>query len=264
MSARLAGVLGWLLLVLGIGWVDILSGPDYEFGLFYLLAVAPAVWFHGRTVGVLVAVTAGLASFIADTAVRAEPPIAPVAWNALSSTCLFVAAALVTDRLRDDRARLVVLSGHDPLTGLFNRHFLQEHIGLLHAAADRYARPYAVIAIDADRLKALNDRHGHPAGDAALVAFARDLSNIVRNSDVVARTGGDEFFVLMPDASAAQATILAERIMAMVRQNAGLQGHRLKSVSVGVAEWTPGVSTDEILEKADRLLYASKRAARTG
>ncbi|MEP6694141.1 MAG: hypothetical protein ABJB39_05815 [Chloroflexota bacterium] len=98
---------GWLALVAGIGWLDEVTGPNFGFGFFYLLAILPAAWYGGRATGVVVAAAASIAWFAADAAVRPSTPISAVAWNAASRSFLFFAAALLVDRLRHDRAELV-------------------------------------------------------------------------------------------------------------------------------------------------------------
>jgi signal transduction histidine kinase len=103
----LLGALGWLALVAAIGWLDHSTDPEYGFGFFYLLAVLPAAWIHGRSVGLMVAVAATIAWFLSDQAADPTAPLGAVAWNALSRGFLFCAGAVLVDRVQRDRSRLV-------------------------------------------------------------------------------------------------------------------------------------------------------------
>jgi signal transduction histidine kinase len=101
------GAVGWLALVAAIGWLDLSTSADYGFGFFYLLAVLPAAWIHGRSIGLVVAVAATVAWFISDQAALPAAPAGAVVWNSLSRGFLFCAGAVLVDRMRRDRSRLV-------------------------------------------------------------------------------------------------------------------------------------------------------------
>lgn len=169
--------------------------------------------------------------------------------------------------LKDVNARLQSLSVTDELTGLFNvRHFRRE-IAKEQERGERYGQAYALIFIDVDHFKNLNDKLGHPAGDAALRNLAEILKKQVRNTDLVARYGGEEFVVLCPGVNWEGAKVLGERIRAAVQGTpipGGKQqpGGRL-TVSLGVASFpADGRSVDEVLKSADEALYASKANGR--
>ncbi|OLC55710.1 MAG: hypothetical protein AUH85_08535 [Chloroflexi bacterium 13_1_40CM_4_68_4] len=112
--------------------------------------------------------------------------------------------------------------------------------------------------MDLDGLKELNDRSGHQAGDEALVRFAQDLRASIRPEDIPVRIGGDEFLVVMPDTEIADATPIAERIVAAVHAHTG-SSHAVSGVSAGVATWRASRDIDQVLAIADRLLYVSKQ-----
>ncbi len=128
---------GWLTLVGVIGWLDYLTGPDYGFGFFYLIAVVPAAWSSGRTIGIVVAVAAGFAWFAADFAVRPGAPVGAVTWNALSRGFLFVAAAVVIDRIRLDQSRLLEINAQRERFLRVLEHELPRPVGTLASAIDR-------------------------------------------------------------------------------------------------------------------------------
>lgn len=157
----------------------------------------------------------------------------------------------------------------DALTGVANRRFLDEALADAVRAAHRSARPLAVLMIDIDHFKALNDRYGHPRGDAVLREVAAALRDaLVRPSDVLARYGGEEFIALLPDADAAAAALVAERLRAAV-QRLGLEHldspQGVVTVSVGTAasglRRTPPAAA-ALVAAADKALYEAKCAGR--
>ena len=158
---------------------------------------------------------------------------------------------------------LVRRSVLDPLTGVLNRRGI---VALLHRAqetARRSGSPLSVLMIDVDHFKALNDTHGHKAGDTALRQIARALVDAVRVADHVGRMGGDEFVVVVPDTGTA-AEQLAERLRRLhLPPLAVAEDHELEiSVSIGVATLDGDESLDTFLERADRAMYAAKGRGR--
>lgn len=150
----------------------------------------------------------------------------------------------------------------DGLTGLHNRHFLQEQVRLLHAVAVRHRESYAAVALDVDGLKQVNDAFGHEMGDLALRAFANTLKKTIRASDIGVRTGGDEFLVLVPRGGLEDARILAERVRGAVELSGRSEPHTAITVSAGVAAWRADRTAEQVLEAADAMLYAAKRAGK--
>ena len=158
--------------------------------------------------------------------------------------------------------QLAHLALHDPLTGLPNRRGLAEALDQSVARAQRTGLPMAVLALDLDGFKAINDRHGHPAGDAALIEVARRLRQTIRRSDLVARLGGDEFAVLAGELNGPAPIVrLARRLGAALRAPIALpDAVAVIDVSIGVAFFPgDGVTPDQLLARADLALYAAKR-----
>lgn len=157
---------------------------------------------------------------------------------------------------------LAHLALHDPLTGLPNRRALAEALDRAVARAQRSGLALAVLALDLDGFKAINDRHGHPAGDVALVEVGARLRRTVRRSDVVARLGGDEFAVIAGELKGPHPVVrLARRIRSALAEPVPLPSGRARiGVSIGVAFYpVDGETPALLLSRADHALYAAKR-----
>jgi diguanylate cyclase (GGDEF)-like protein len=168
------------------------------------------------------------------------------------------------DRLRTGRDRYRALSELDSLTGLVNA---RTFFGRYRRAADharRFREPLSLLVLDVDRLKALNDSHGHSFGSAALLHVARALSDTKRADDMAARWGGDEFALLMPGGDATAARRQAETIVELLRRRPLIHAGapRDVSVTIGIASSVAGQPEADLFERADRALYAGKRAGR--
>jgi diguanylate cyclase (GGDEF)-like protein len=159
------------------------------------------------------------------------------------------------------------LSVTDPLTGLSNRRRFDRELADELTRARRYAKPLALILCDLDLFKAVNDRFGHPAGDAALRAMGEVLRQTVRETDLPARVGGEEFAVLMPETGPDEALEVAERLRSGVENQAvEWEGQTFRlTISVGVAgsagETLPD-APDELYRLADKATYRAKEAGR--
>jgi diguanylate cyclase (GGDEF)-like protein len=156
------------------------------------------------------------------------------------------------------------MSMTDALTGLLNRYGLQRALQRELSEARRYSRPLSCLLLDIDFFKAVNDTHGHAAGDAALMQTARVLTESVRGSDVVCRYGGEEFLVLAPETDARGAHSLAEKIRLSVSSRLFGDGGRAfaLTLSAGVAELRPGKSGNDMIARADLALYQAKQHGR--
>lgn len=173
-----------------------------------------------------------------------------------------------------DRQRVRVANGLrlalvDPLTGLHNRRHAVPELRRIAARAAAAGRSYAVMVVDLDRFKQVNDLHGHAAGDAVLVEVAQRLSTNLRDGDLLARIGGEEFLVALPETSAVQARIVAERLCEAVREGPihfGSVPGIAATVSIGFAVSVPAAgqisSVDAVVEAADQALLAAKGAGR--
>jgi len=171
----------------------------------------------------------------------------------------------ITERRRMEK-ELRHLADHDPLTGLLNRRGLEVELERHVAYVNRYGARGALLVLDLDHFKIVNDTLGHEAGDRLIVSVALLLRRRLRESDAVARLGGDEFAVLLPDATAETAEHVASAILGDIQANAAVSDgpvRRHVSASIGVTVLTQGsVNGDEVLVNADLAMYDAKEAGR--
>jgi diguanylate cyclase (GGDEF)-like protein len=235
-------------LQLGIeaGRVRWLSAAVLAGAALALLARAADIWLRGGAHGVFTASALHAAAFIMLVAVT------------VTSSFSF----LVMQRRRSEE-RMRHLAMYDPLTELHNRRAFMELAGRELARARREGVPTALLMIDLDHFKAINDQYGHQAGDRVLADIAARLRATVRSADLPGRYGGEEFCVLLPCTGADEAQRIAERVRAAVAQRplGGLPAP--VTVSIGAACATnPGLSLDQLLREADDRLYTAKAAGR--
>jgi diguanylate cyclase (GGDEF)-like protein len=163
------------------------------------------------------------------------------------------------------RVDLVELASRDPLTGLHNRRHLVECFASMIATAQDAAEPLAAVLFDVDRFKAINDDYGHLAGDAVLVALAQRIRENAPPDALVARWGGEEYFVALPGADAATGLTFAENLRYRCEQEPIVVAGRMIycTLSGGVSTYPEsGTTTDELLHAADESMYAAKNAGR--
>jgi two-component system cell cycle response regulator len=182
----------------------------------------------------------------------------------------------VSDRLRNTVHDDVRAAVRDPLTGLYNRRFALPHLSRTIKRASHSGQGFAVMLADLDHFKAINDRYGHPAGDAVLIETARRLQAGVSPGDLVARVGGEEFMIVLAETDPAAATSTAERLRHRINQAPfrlpGIEQPIAVTTSLGVVtvsdsfqsgmHHAPVLDTDALVDAADKALYASKGAGR--
>lgn len=163
------------------------------------------------------------------------------------------------------KERLQSMATHDGLTGLPNRILFDDRFGLSVANAKRKKQGFAVISIDVDRFKSVNDNHGHLVGDIALQAVAEKLTGILRKADTVARFGGDEFVVLLGEVDEKESTVkVAEKILNEFRKPFVIEDKTLTlNLSMGIALYPDdGADMNELMKKSDESLYYVKEHGR--
>jgi diguanylate cyclase (GGDEF)-like protein len=178
----------------------------------------------------------------------------------LSMSWNFGFLLMAMDRLRNEVADLALL---DDLTGVGNRRHLLQRLTEECARSERSGQPFALLVIDLDGFKAVNDTHGHAAGDACLQHFTLMAQTRLRPGDMLARTGGDEFCVVLPSSTLREGAMIARRILDVCREDAdACVGADIPiSLSIGVAQWSRemGAFPDRVIAAADHALYAAKK-----
>jgi diguanylate cyclase (GGDEF)-like protein len=201
------------------------------------------------------------------SAVRSNPfqSVLMLALMFLSMALNFGFLLMAIDRLRNEVADLALL---DDLTGVGNRRHLLQRLTEECARSDRSNIPFALLVVDLDSFKSINDTHGHAAGDACLQHFTLMAQTRLRPGDMLARTGGDEFCVVLPASTLSEGAMIARRIVEVCRADAEqCAGADIPiSVSIGVAQWTRdmGAYPDRLIAAADHALYAAKKSGRNG
>jgi two-component system cell cycle response regulator len=172
---------------------------------------------------------------------------------------------IYAEQLQNMVSSAVELAVTDPLTGLYNRRYLDVHMKTVVSRAIATQKPICVLLFDIDHFKGINDTYGHDAGDDVLRDFADRLRRGVRGIDLVARYGGEEFIVVMPETDVGFASLIAERLRSDVEKTAFTTraGSIPVTVSIGLAQWR-GASdaADALIKRADQALYTAKRSGR--
>ncbi|HEY8267959.1 MAG TPA: PleD family two-component system response regulator [Xanthobacteraceae bacterium] len=172
-----------------------------------------------------------------------------------------------TEQLRDNLQESMELAVTDPLTGLFNRRYMERHLGTLVEKSAGRGKSLSVLILDIDYFKSVNDRFGHDAGDDVLREFADRMRTCVRGIDLACRHGGEEFVVVMPDTDLSVATMVAERIRRKIAGDPFPVQRGTRSIevtiSIGIAARTdPKEDATAFLKRADEALYRAKRDGR--
>jgi len=256
-------VLGVLLLVL-LGLLQPQLPPDIDVSLLYLLPVVTIAWAGGRLAGLGVAVAACGTQLLIDAYAELEHTSTAVSyWNLGLSLVVYIGFAEIMPRLNKaleserERART------DPLTGLGNRRFLEVVARAELGRSRRYRRPLALGLVDVDYFKEVNDRLGHQAGDQLLKLIARETRRVMRCSDMVARIGGDEFALLLPETPVEGAEVAFRKVHAHLSAAVEREGFPVSfSIGVVTCEGSSAPSLEVLLLEADRTMYMVKNSGR--
>jgi diguanylate cyclase (GGDEF)-like protein len=205
----------------------------------------------------------GIASVaLRETVALDQMPLdTPLPWrlaNAGAYVAVLAVAIAGLRNLRRSQAQLAQLVIQDQLTNVLNARAFADRLGEELDRNRRYPRPLALLYMDLDNFKIINDSHGHQTGDAVLRLVADAMRSSVRHSDIVGRLGGDEFAVLMPETDAPLADAAAKRLVAGLRNV--FKGPPNVTASIGVVSCTAtDASTDDLLRRADQAMYDAKK-----
>lgn len=189
-----------VLVIILLGMIDLATGYEYSFSVFYLLPVSMAAWYDNYKVTFLTVIASGLTWLYADSGAGHVYSNALIPfWNATVRMGFFSVVAFLLFRIRRNWTEMKQMAMKDQLTGLNNLRAFEMEYRILRKISFRKHMQFAVGLIDLDGFKAVNDHYGHHQGDDVLQRFSRILKKASRGSDVVARLGGDEFAVILLD-----------------------------------------------------------------
>jgi diguanylate cyclase (GGDEF)-like protein len=239
-----------------------LTPPAVKLGLFYLVPVLFVTWYEGPGWGAVFAI----AATALRTGVELEQQLpatthAVALMNQLPFVVVAGIAIFALSQVRQQQRQLRDLATSDPLTHALNARAFSERLTQELERNRRYDRPVALLYLDLDDFKAVNDSHGHQTGDAVLRLVADAIRRAVRQADVVGRMGGDEFAVLMPETDGAEADAVAQRLAAGLATS--FRGSPTVTASIGVVSGVAAVAdADGVLRSADDAMYQAKRAGK--
>ncbi|MGH7131123.1 MAG: GGDEF domain-containing protein [Phycisphaerales bacterium] len=247
-----------------IGWADIANGPRVSLAVFYLVPFTFATYYLGRIWGLLTATICGCLWSYDSAGLLPNAGIPIIAWACAVKTTFFVLIMWLVAGLREAVERARAQANTDEMTGVCNRRAFLAAAESELVRARRSANPISIIYMDCDHLKTLNDQLGHTAGDQALRTVAQTLKSTTRQTDVVARIGGDEFVVLLPNSDATAAKNVVDKLRAGVAE-AMAAGRWPITLSMGVVTFgLPPASADELIRQADALQYVVKHGQKNG
>ena len=263
---RMAQLALGLALIAAIAVLDYATGPRILLSIFYLLPVMLVAWGTESTgYGLVAALAAFIVSPLEAAVTGFQPMSLPVAlWNGVMRLAVFCIVLYLMQEVRELVDRLAEAARLDELTGLANLRAFREVAEREVERSRRFGHALSLAYVDIDDFKATNDRLGHDAGDRALISLASVALATVRSVDTVARIGGDEFVIVMPETAAEAALPLVTRLrdsFARVAMAPGGDGRATCSVGLASYERAPA-SADEMLAAADALMYAAKEAGK--
>jgi diguanylate cyclase (GGDEF)-like protein len=257
-----AWVIGGLALLCGVGILDYLTGPDLSFSLFYIIPIAILAWVTNSQVGIVISILSAGIWLVVDV-LSGENYGHPIIyfWNAAIRFGFFLLTVLLL-KIGKDLEIEKVIARTDYLTGAVNSRSFNEIIQMEIDRSNRYRHPLTLSFIDVDNFKSINDQFGHSVGDKVLETVVWAMKKHLRKTDIVARVGGDEFAVLLPETDKDVAKIAVSKmqheLLKEMRAN-----HWPVSFSIGVMTFTtPPVSADEAINIADKLMYSVKNTGK--
>jgi diguanylate cyclase (GGDEF)-like protein len=250
-----------LIIVAFIGVCDYNTDADFSFYVLYSIPIFMSAWYLGGWAGFIVALSSGLAWWIADFKNHDAPELLDYL-DSLLRLVFFVVISLIISLTYKSYERERNSAHTDFLTGLPNRRTFIEQVSSEIARAKRYGRCSTIAYIDLDDFKLLNDRFGHAVGDKALQQIAIALRQNVRKSDLVARMGGDEFLIFLPETNDSQGISSLTHLQSSLIQVCTDLKLPVTFTIGSVTYDVPLNSAEDMIKTADRIMYCAKRAGK--
>lgn len=252
------------LLLATVAVLDYLTGWEVSLTIFYLPPMVLVAWVVGKRAGVLFALLSALVWLLVD-ALSGHPKAYTLIriWNAVMLAGYFAVTVVLLAKLRVALEHERNLSRSDPVTGVANTRAFYEWSAKEVERARRYHRPITFVYVDCDDFKVVNDQQGHAAGDEVLREVAKALQEVVRDLDLVARVGGDEFAVVLTETDRTGAQVAVGRLREGLLGAMARRGWPV-TFSMGVASFVAGAtSVEDALRRADDLMYFAKRRGKS-
>ncbi|MDQ3882097.1 MAG: diguanylate cyclase [Thermoproteota archaeon] len=250
-------------LVVVLGIFDYFTGFEISFAVFYLFPVAFVAWFAGKRAAIAVSFASAAIWQVANQLAgeHFSSPLIPL-WNAATRLGFFLVVALLLTKLKESLAHESELARTDFLTGAANPRAFYEVAQMEISRARRYEHTFTVAYFDADNFKTVNDQLGHHVGSQLLVRIVEVVKQNLRATDVVARIGGDEFAVLLPETGAEQALKVVQKLREKLLSEMRTSGWPV-TFSVGLLTCAdPPHTVDEMIKIADALMYEVKESGK--
>jgi len=259
---RVLRLIAWAALAAGVFVLNVRTSADLRLGILYVIPVVLAAWHDGLGWGISFALATALLRFgVGIDQMPLETPLQVLILNEVAYLAVVGVAIAGLSQLRRTQSQLQLLATHDPLTTVLNARAFASQVAQELGRNRRYGRPLALVYLDLDDFKKVNDAHGHATGDAVLRLVADAMRSAVRQADVVGRLGGDEFGVLMPETDGTVAHAVANRLAGGIRTV--FRGTPSVTASIGVVAVSgTEAGSDELLRKADQAMYEAKRAGK--
>jgi diguanylate cyclase (GGDEF)-like protein len=246
-----------------LAWLDIITG-EYSLIVFYLIPVSLAAWFVSKRSGVMFCLLAIIVRVFADEWTRTSLYTHSLLnfWNELIELLFLLVMSLLFSALKKNLENEKELARRDPLTDTLNRRSFFDLAEHEINRSLRYDLPLTVAYIDLDNFKDVNDQLGHKAGDELLITVVATIRENIRSSDILARFGGDEFVILLPDTPGDAALMFLNKMHIHLDHAMSRHGWPV-SFSIGAATYVHVPSTiEEVIRCADELMYTAKHGGK--
>ena len=253
-----------LITVLLISTIDCFVIVDVSLSILYLLPIAFASWYGRRLFSIVLVLVSIISWFIAELAAKGNVYLPLLIWNTTVRLVVFAIVAYLLSHLKSSYEREKYLAQNDGLTEIVNRRFFLEILQAEYKRSLRYNSTFTVAYFDLDNFKQINDRFGHQTGDRLLKLVAQTSRKQIRKFDTIARMGGDEFALLLPETNYENAKLVLNRLQQHLMEVIEAYSP-LISFSIGAVTFlTLPNSIDEILETVDSLMYEVKKSGKNG